>query len=161
MSNFLTRIKENNHNMPKRYGDNEDFDNFVDDFFGNWFAPQVMPAMKSFKNLEPKIEVSETDNDVSVVAEIPGMNEKDIDLEISNDGYLTISGEKKNERKENNKGNYFSEISYGTFKRTIPLPTDLKFDDAKADFENGVLSISIPKSKESKANSKKIEIRKK
>lgn len=65
------------------------------------------------KAAEPKLEVSEDENEVKVAAELPGMSEKDVDLEISADGYLTISGEKKQERKEHGKGSYFRNFLTG------------------------------------------------
>ena len=92
---------------------------------------------------------------------MPGMKEEDIDLELSSDGYLTISGEKKQEHREEHKGSYFSEISYGTFSRTVPLPWELKFDDAKADFENGVLTVTVPKSSDEQGKKRKIAINRK
>ncbi len=113
------------------------------------------------KSLSPKVEVEEKDNSVVVCAEVPGMKEEDIDLEVSSDGYLTISGEKKQEKKENHKGSYFSEISYGSFKRTIPLPWDLNFDEAKADYKDGVLQVTFPKSQDEKGKKKKISITRK
>ena len=121
-----------------------------------------MPEEKNFiaKN-EPKIEVRENEKEVTVRAEMPGMKEEDIDLELSSDGYLTISGEKKQERKEHGKGSYFSEFSYGSFKRTVALPWDLRFDDATAEFNNGVLNVVIPKSQDEKGKKRKIEITRK
>ena len=92
--------------------------------------------------------------------EIPGMNEKDIDLKVSSDGYLSISGEKRNETKAKDKDNYFSEISYGMFKRTIQLPWDLDYDATTAKCDNGVLKVSIPKSQVEKQKFKKISIEK-
>ena len=116
----MTR-KDNNHGMPTHYGyRNKDFNDMVNSFFNNWLDfPYENTAMKA---AEPKLEVSEDENEVKVAAELPGMSEKDVDLEISADGYLTISGEKKQERKEHGKGSYFSEFSYGSFKRTVALP---------------------------------------
>ena len=95
-----------------------------------------------------------------MTAEIPGINENDIDLKVSSDGYLSISGEKKNEVQENTKDNYFSEISYGMFKRTIQLPWDLDYDATTADYNNGVLTVSIPKSQTEKQKFKKISVSK-
>ena len=106
-------------------------------------------------------EITEDENEVKVAAELPGMSENDVDLEISADGYLTISGEKKQEHKEHAKGSYFSEFSYGSFKRTVALPWDMRFDDAKAEFHNGVLTVIIPKSLDEKDKKRKIEITKK
>ena len=74
---------------------------------------------------------------------------------------MTISGEKQNVTEENVKNNYFREISYGMFKRTIPLPWDLDYDAAKAEYENGVLNLCIPKSQNEKQKYKKISVNKK
>ena len=110
---------------------------------------------------EPKIEVSENKENVMVTAEIPGISEKDIELEISNNGYLTISGEKKHENtKYSTNGGYFSEISYGRVSRTVPLPWDLQYDKAFADYNNGVLTITFPKANADKSLRKKIDINK-
>ena len=87
-------------------------------------------------------------------------DEKDIDLKVSSDGYLCISGEKKNEIQANAKDNYFSEISYGMFKRTIQLPWDLDYDATTAKYTNGVLNVSIPKSQTEKQKFKKIDVSK-
>ena len=86
----MTR-KDNNHGMPTHYGyRNKDFNDMVNSFFNNWLDfPYENTAMKA---AEPKLEVSEDENEVKVAAELPGMSEKDVDLEISADGYLTISG---------------------------------------------------------------------
>ena len=154
MTNFLTH--RNNHNL-MNYAFDRDFNNLFDVF--DWFdIPVDRRMLANTKQAEPKIELKEKENEVVVKAEIPGINEKDIDLEISSDGYITISGEKKEEHEEHHKGNYFSEISYGSFSRTIPLPTDSKFDNAKADFENGTLTITVPKAEPIESKKKKIEI---
>ena len=159
MSDSLITRKEHSHNTPLHYGYRKDLSDLVSNIFNGWLdAPFDNAPLKS---LEPKIEVAENENDVTVSAEMPGISEKDMDLEISSDGYLVLSGEKKQEKKERGKGSYFSEISYGSFKRTIPLPWDLKFDEAKADFENGVLKVFIPKSQDEKGRKKKIAINKK
>ena len=110
---------------------------------------------------EPKIEVSENKENVMVTAEIPGISEKDIELEISTNGYLTISGEKKHENtKYSTNGGYFSEISYGRVSRTVPLPWDLQYDKAFADYNNGVLTVTFPKANTDKSLRKKISINK-
>lgn len=157
--NMITR-KDNSHNNTAHYDRRgREFGDIVNSFFNNWLD---FPYENSLaKTGEPKLEVSEDENEVRIAAELPGMNEKDVDLEISADGYLTISGEKKQEHKEHGKGSYFSEFSYGSFKRTVALPWDLKFDDAKADFGNGVLNVVIPKSLDEKGKKRKIEINRK
>ena len=109
---------------------------------------------------EPKIQVAETKEAVNITAELPGIKENDLDLQISSDGYLSICGEKENTFESNDKDAYFSEISYGSFKRTIPLPWDLDYDNAVAHYNNGVLSVSIPKTPVEKQKFKKINIQK-
>ena len=160
MSDSLITKKENSHNSPMRYGYHHDFGDLVNRFFFFMldFGYDDAPLSQA---MNPKVEVEEKENEVVVSAEVPGMNENDVDLEVSSDGYLTISGEKKQEKKENHKGSYFSEISYGSFKRTIPLPWDLKFDDATADYKDGVLKVTFPKSQNEQGKKKKISIKRK
>ncbi len=112
--------------------------------------------------LEPDIEISETAKKVQVTAELPGMNANDINLHISKDGYLTISGEKTNtHEQQDDEGFYFSERSYGFINRTIELPSDIDEENVSASFEKGLLKITIPKIKSEKQNPKKIQIKEK
>ena len=113
------------------------------------------------RSLEPKIEFSETKNAVNVSAEVPGMDEKDLNVEISSDGYLTISGEKKNQVEHNQNDHYFSEVRYGMFRRTVPLPWDLDFTKTEADYEDGVMKIRIHKRDDGKRKKKRLKINKK
>ena len=161
MSDSLIPQNGNNNNTPVHFGYDKSFDKLIHDFFGNWFNLPTLSDKADYKTIEPKIEITETDNAMQIMAEVPGVAEKDMEIEISNDGYLTISGEKKSERKEKNKGSYFTEISYGTFKRTIPLPMDLKFEEAVADFDNGLVNVTIPKTSENQKKKRKIAIKKK
>ena len=117
-----------------------------------------MPLKNEMSDLEPKIEVSDTDNKVMVTAELPGIDEKDVDVKLSSDGYLTISGEKKEKTHTTGKGSCFSEISYGMFKRTIPLPWDLDYEAASADYADGLLTVAVPKLPDEKQKTKKITI---
>ncbi len=109
----------------------------------------------------PNMNVKETDRELKVTAELPGMDEKDIDVSIS-DNVLTLKGEKKEEKEEkDSEGHvYRSECSYGSFERSIPLPSDVEADKADASFKNGVLTLSIPRVPEEKSPRKKIEIKK-
>jgi HSP20 family protein len=102
----------------------------------------------------PKIELSETDKTVTVSAELPGMSDKDVQVEIAN-GVLSIRGEKKSER--NDEGKFFSERYYGSFQRQIPLE-GVQEDKAEASFRNGVLTVSLPKSEQTSQNVKRIAI---
>ena len=155
MSDSLVSRKEHGHHAPLRCGFNKDFNDLLNGFFGNWLD---LPEEKNFiaKN-EPKIEVRENEKEVTVRAEMPGMKEEDIDLELSSDGYLTISGEKKQEHREEHKGSYFSEISYGTFSRTVVGHGS----SGAVAVENGVLTVTVPKSSDEQGKKRKIAINRK
>lgn len=154
MHNQITTKNENGKNLSPRQNQQTDLKNILAHFF-NMFD---LTTASSVEPMEPKIEVSENKNDVTVSAELPGIEEDDIDVEISSDGYLTISGEKKNQHISNEEGSYFSEISYGLVRRTIPLPWDLEFDNADASYDDGVLQIVIPKSAGEQQKKKKISV---
>jgi HSP20 family protein len=102
----------------------------------------------------PQIELSETDKTVTVSAELPGLSEKDVQVDIA-DGILSIRGEKKAERSDESK--FVSERYYGSFERQIPLE-GVEEDKAQADFKNGVLTVTLPKSEQSTRNVKRIAI---
>jgi HSP20 family protein len=102
----------------------------------------------------PNIEVSETGNEVKVTAELPGLEEKDVDIRLS-DGVLVISGEKKTETED--KERLFSERTYGRFERRIPLD-GIDEEKVSASFKNGVLQVTLPRSAEAKSNVRRIAI---
>ncbi|MDA9399149.1 Hsp20/alpha crystallin family protein [Bradyrhizobium sp. CCBAU 45389] len=124
-----------------------------DDAFRSFGGTGLAPLMEGQFGW-PKIELSETDKALTISAELPGMTEKDVQIEIAN-GVLTISGEKKSERKD--EGKYFSERYYGSFQRQIALE-DVEEDKAEASFKNGVLTISLPKTENPRAGVKRIAI---
>jgi len=101
----------------------------------------------------PRLELSETDKAVKVSAELPGLSEKDVQVEIAN-GVLSIRGEKA-ERSDESK--FVSERYYGSFERQISLE-GVEEDKAQADFKNGVLTVTLPKSEQSNHNVKRIAI---
>jgi HSP20 family protein len=104
----------------------------------------------------PSIDVAETDGDITVRAELPGLEAKDIDLDISGD-VLSIRGEKKG-KEEIKKENYHTRESYyGTFQRSVRLPAEVQSDKVEANFKDGVLDIKLPKSEKTQA--KKIKIK--
>ncbi|NLS67867.1 Hsp20/alpha crystallin family protein [Bradyrhizobium brasilense] len=102
----------------------------------------------------PRLELNETDKEVTVSAELPGLSEKDVQVEIAN-GILSIRGERKAERSDDSK--FVSERYYGSFERQIPLD-GVEEDKAKADFKNGVLTVTLPRSEQSRSNVKCIAI---
>jgi HSP20 family protein len=90
----------------------------------------------------PQLEIEQQDDRIEIVAELPGVAENDIDLTIE-DGVLSLTGEKRSERKDENG---YSERSYGRFERRIALPSDVESEQCTADFRNGVLRVTIPRS---------------
>lgn len=103
----------------------------------------------------PNVEVSETDKEVKVTADLPGLEEKDVEIELVN-GVLAIKGEKKIETED--KERLFSERFYGRFERQIPIGTEIEEDKVEASFKNGVLAVTMPKSAEAQAKVKRIAI---
>jgi len=93
----------------------------------------------------PALDIHQDDKQILITAELPGVKEQDIDLSIE-DGILTLSGEKKSERTDEQGG--YSERSYGRFERRLTLPSNIDDEHCSADFENGVLRITIPKAEE-------------
>jgi len=103
----------------------------------------------------PRVDIAESDKEVVVTAELPGLSEKDVEVSLSQ-GQLVLSGQKKSEREEKDKSFHLVERSYGSFKRVVDLPVALQEDKAQASFKNGVLTVKVPKSAEAK--SRKIQI---
>lgn len=126
---------------------------FFDRFFGDFTLPSLM-----FEDAEwtPAFDVSETDNELIIKAEVPGMDKKDINITVS-DGMLTIKGEKKHEKKEENEHYHRVETHYGAFSRTLRLPTEVEADKVDATYKDGVLNVTLPKSEA--VEPKKIEIK--
>ena len=144
MRNAVTNVNQSNHDLSVSHNPT-DFRSLM-----NYFWNFMDSSNSDLWEFEPKIQVTESKDAVNVIAEIPGIDEKDIDLKISADGMLSIGGEKKNKSEENSKDNCFSEISYGAFKRNIQLPWDLDYEATTAKYNNGVLTVSIPKSQNEK-----------
>jgi HSP20 family protein len=104
----------------------------------------------------PAFDVSETDKELIVKAEVPGIDKKDINITVS-DGMLTIEGEKKHEKKEDNGQYHRVERRYGTFFRTMQIPDEVEADKVDATYKDGVLKIRLPKSEA--VHPRKIEIK--
>jgi len=130
------------------------FENFSENMFSLSPTRRNQPGISA---AFPKMDVSETEKEFKVSAELPGMDEKDIDVSVSNE-VLTIKGEKKAEKEEKKPNYYRMERSYGTFHRSIPLPSEVKKDQIKASFKKGILNIVLPKSEKAVKESKKIKI---
>lgn len=125
------------------------FDDFASGYRWPFASGHDMPA--------PQIDVSETDSEVTIDVELPGVDETDIDVTVADD-LLTIKGEKKQEKEEKKKNYHLTERSYGSFSRSMTLPFDADPNKVKAKFKDGVLTVTIPKPPEAKAKVKKIAI---
>jgi HSP20 family protein len=131
----------------------------IDRLFGGFASDfQLPPQWSGTGKLLPKLDVAETENAFEVTAELPGVDEKDIDVTITGD-VLRIKAEKKSEKEEKSKDYQLIERSYGTFERNMRLP--FRADSAKVDakFENGVLELTVQKPAEVKTKMQKIVVK--
>jgi HSP20 family protein len=119
------------------------FTDEMDRAFENWGLSRGSWAGGQTAVWSPAVEVFERDNNLVVRAELPGLNKDDVKVEVTDDG-LVIQGERKREHEEKGEGFYRSERSYGQFYRLIPLPEGADAEQAKAQFENGVLEVAVP-----------------
>jgi len=123
------------------------FENSLMDFFAPSFFNDGS-IEKSNLTLSPSVSVSENDKEVVVTAELPGISKEDVELKIE-DNVLEIKGEKKSQKEENKRNYSWNEISYGMFTRHIRLSSKVDAGKAKASYENGVLTLTIPKDEKS------------
>lgn len=128
-----------------------DMNRLFDETFRDFGAPSLFGRMSVW----PSVEIAETDKDIRVSAELPGLEEKDVEVLIE-DGALTLRGEKKSEVED--KARHFSERYYGRFERQIPLGFEVDDDKVAATFRNGVLTVTVPKSEKAQARTKRISI---
>lgn len=123
--------------------------------WGRPFSPLSMRLAEPM--LTPSIDVKETDQAVTISAELPGLSEEDVNVTVR-DGLLTLKGEKKSEIDETRENVHISERSYGSFMRSFRLPDTVDDEKVSASFDKGVLTITLPKSENAKPE-RKIEIR--
>jgi HSP20 family protein len=119
----------------------QEMDRMFDEFFK---GAALTPWRSEWTDFDPRIDVVETETEVKVTAELPGLDAEDVDVTLSH-GMLTLKGEKRQEHEEKGEGYYHSERSYGSFQRSISLPSTVEADEAKAAFEKGVLTVTFPK----------------
>ncbi|OGR88942.1 MAG: hypothetical protein A2992_06870 [Elusimicrobia bacterium RIFCSPLOWO2_01_FULL_59_12] len=129
--------------------------------FDNFFrGMDLWPFAQSEKELEtfdPGVDVIETEHEIRVKTELPGMDENDVHVSLS-DRTLTIKGEKKEETEDKGKNYYQMERRWGSFYRSVPLPTAIDTAKADAAFKKGVLTVTLPKSVEAKKGEKEIPV---
>jgi HSP20 family protein len=106
----------------------------------------------------PAVDIVEREKDYQITAELPGMEEKDVELKVAN-GVMSIKGEKKEEKEEKEKDYYLSERRYGAFQRSFSLPRGVDADKIEAGFKKGVLTVTLPKRPEAIKPERKIEVK--
>ena len=128
-----------------------EIDRVFADFTRGW------PTLGGFQ-VAPRIDVTEREKEIAITAELPGLEEKDVKVELA-DNVLTISGEKKAEKEEKNDDRYIVERSYGSFARSIELPDGVDPENIKASMAKGVLTLTVPKPAVNQPEAKKIEVK--
>ncbi|MFZ5907189.1 MAG: Hsp20/alpha crystallin family protein [Nitrospirota bacterium] len=133
----------------------QEMNSLFDNFFRGFETEPFESRLGAFS---PRVDVAETDKEIKVTVELPGMDDKDIDVSLTKD-MLTIRGEKKEEKEEKSKSFYRMERSYGSFSRTVPLPTEIDTNKVKAEFKKGILSVTLPKTQQAIKETKKIQVK--
>lgn len=151
MSHLMLRRNE----MEPRHSDVWGLQSDINRLFDAFMSPFDGYEMKN--PVMPKLDIAELKDKYEIKAELPGMEEKDINLSLE-DGMLTISGEKKAETEEKEKGYFLKECSYGSFSRSVRLPENIADDKIAAKFKHGVLFVDVPKKEPTPAKTRKIEI---
>jgi HSP20 family protein len=155
-----TMYSEHGHDPMRQL--HRDIDHLFDRFFWGSHSPMWTgwPTVPSFDRsvlLKPKVDLNASEQEYLLTIEIPGVNEKDVRLDISGN-IMTIKGEKKQDKEEKEKDYYRIERSYGSFQRVLSLPEDVEQEAIKASFKDGVLSVTIPRKALPKGEVKQIEI---
>ena len=144
----------------------QEIDRLFDDFGrGFWrpFGRSLSTAEPLFKrelslSTMPAVDVVESEKAYELTAELPGMDEKNIEVKVVN-GSLTIKGEKQEEKEEKKKDYYLHERNFGSFERSFGLPESVDADKVEANFKKGVLTVTLPKKAEAQKPAKKIEVK--
>ncbi len=129
-----------------------------DDFFNGFNLAPFDAFGESFGAFSPRVDVSESDKEIKVAAELPGLDENDIEVSLSKN-VLTISGEKKEKKEDKGQNYYRVERSYGSFRRSIPLPVEVESDKVEATFKKGILTVNLPKTAAAQKQAKQIFVK--
>jgi len=134
------------------------FDDVGRSFWPSWGRPLRGAAFEMPSLLTPAVDVVESDKSYEITTELPGMNEKNIEVKLA-DGVLTIKGEKQQDKEEKQRNYYRRERSYGAFERSFEVPETVEVDKIEANFSKGVLKLMLPKKVEAQKPAKKIEVK--
>lgn len=142
-----------------------EIDRLFDDFGMSFrwpFGRSLFAAEPAFRQVTlpkmPAVDVIESDKGYEITADLPGMDEKNIEVKVT-DGVLTMKGERQEEKEEKKKDYYLQERSFGSFQRSFELPESVDGDKIEASFKKGVLTVKLPKKAEAQKPAKKIEVK--
>lgn len=165
MRDLMPRSHNGNAPVPAAYRDLErnplltlhrEMNRLFDDMWRGFDAPMpVLGRASAWEPAWPSVEIADTGKEMKVTADLPGLDEKDVEVTLEN-GILTLSGEKRAETDD--KVRQFSERYYGRFERQIPLGSEIEEDKVAASFRNGVLTVTLPKSPTAQTRAKHIAI---
>jgi HSP20 family protein len=155
-------VPSHKKNVPAKREEHDPFSLFrqeMNRLFDSFFrTADIEPFESRLGAFSPNVNIVESAKEFKVSAELPGMDDKDIGISLSKDA-LTISGEKKSEKEDKGKNYYSMERSYGSFSRTIPIPSEIDTDKVKAEFKKGVLTVILPKTAKAIKETKKISVK--
>jgi HSP20 family protein len=169
--NWFSREEEQFRNVPVQRGRpqiygplwqlHEDIDRMFENVFRGFDLPSLgVSSLEENSLFLPHVDIASTDKDYTITVEVPGVDEKDVKLELSHDGTLTIRGEKRQEKEHKDRNFYRVERSYGSFQRILSLPEDAAQEKIDAAFNNGVLTITCPRQVMEQTPVKRIDVRK-
>ena len=177
MAETVTKLHVKQENTPERTSAVEawrplvtlrrEVDQLFDDFGHNFWQLPTRRSMFGFEPLwrreagwdtAPAVDIAESENGYEITAELPGMDEKNVEVKVSN-GNLTIRGEKQEEKEEKKKDYYLHERHFGSFERSFEIPEGADADKIEANFKKGVLTVTLPKKPEAQKPAKKIEVK--
>lgn len=150
ITDLLPWKRENKSEIKKREASDpidafqRDMNRWFDEFFNPDFGLSRLSDESSWSGFVPSVDVSETDDEITVSADLPGLEKENIELQIQ-DNVLTIRGEREHHEETKERNVYRSERSYGTFHRSVRLPAEVDANKADAKYKNGVLTVKLPK----------------
>ncbi|MCX7998888.1 MAG: Hsp20/alpha crystallin family protein [Leptospiraceae bacterium] len=135
---------------------NRVFDHFFDDFYTP--TRYGLSSLRGASGFYPKFNISENEKEINLEVELPGLEEKDVEVSVDK-GILTVKGEKKFQKEEKNENYHLVEHSYGSFQRSLQLPENANVNEITAKMKNGVMKITVPKDPKAETSVKKIAIK--
>jgi HSP20 family protein len=135
-----------------------ELDRLFDDFASGFGNGLFRPTLGDWQGVNPAIDVAETDKEVVVTADLPGLDQKDLEVTLAGD-VLTIKGEKKAEQEQKSGGAHYMERRFGSFSRSVRLPFEVKDGTADAKYDKGVLTVRMPKPVEAQKPLRRIEVK--